>query len=62
MLCWRSCDAKKDLIFVILYTVVVGSGTSNNEQGTSANQLLPVSSTTSSNVPVTSGEATSSRY
>lgn len=50
---------QKDLIFV----VVVGSETSN-EQGTSTNQLFAVSSTTS-NVPVTSVEATfqpSSRY
>ncbi|KAH0858119.1 hypothetical protein HID58_086380 [Brassica napus] len=46
---------QKDLIFV----VVVGSETSN-EQGTSTNQLLAVSSTTD-NVPVTSVEATTSQ-
>lgn len=46
---------QEDLIFV----VVVGSETSN-EQGTSTNQLLAVSSTTD-NVPVTSVEATTSQ-
>lgn len=46
---------QEDLIFV----VVVGSETSN-EQGTSTNQLLAVSSNTD-NVPVTSVEATTSQ-